>query len=47
MDFVDNFQIKYNLLKKLALTEVYILDSDYQVTLLYALFGQVFLQEIV
>ena len=33
MDFVENFQKKYNLLKKLAFTEVCILVSNYQVTL--------------
>ena len=37
MDCVENHPKKYNLLKKLAFTEVYNLDSSYQVTLVFLL----------
>ena len=34
MDLVENYRKKYRLLKKLAFTEVYHLDSNNQVTLI-------------
>ena len=37
MDFVNNNPKKSHLLKKLAFTEVYNLDSSYQVTLVFLL----------
>ena len=35
LDYIENYPKKYYLLKKLAFAEVYILVSNYQVTLLF------------
>ena len=39
MDFVESYPKMSNLLKKLAFTEVYISDSEYQVTLICSYFS--------